>query len=471
MKLKLLSAAVLASLGVAGVAQAVYVSPEGTGQVLLYPYYTVQNGYQTYVNVVNTTDRAKSVKVRILEGMNSQEVLDFNLYLSPNDEWAAKISMTDTGAKISTVDTSCTSGQVTADGVAFRNFQYQSDTINNTTARTREGYIEIIEMGDVSDAAMIANITHTGAIGSRVPKDCAAVRAAATSGAMDSLVSAPTGGLYGFATTIAVGSGLRTTYDAVALGNFWNPIDGGQHTRPGSLLPGLEQVGTDGQLPDGQVFIPLASRNQPVDPVSSVLMHTSVMNDYVVDIGRNSSTNWIVTFPTKRYYTNATVAQALAPFASNWDPKTTKSCDPIDAEYYDREELTTTVTDDDFSPQPEGPGGLTLCHEVNTVTIERDGQSGATLYGAVYTNNIISLAPGYDAGWMRMTFTGDIDNDKVWGDAVRGGNAAVLPGANDTLYGLPVIGFAAFTSENTLEGGLANYMGSTIHKYSTEMAD
>jgi len=34
----------------------------------------------------------------------------------------------------------------------------------------------------------------------------------------------------------------------------------------------------------------------------------------------------------------------------------------------------------------------------------------------------------------------------------------------NTLFGLPVIGFAAFTSENVVGGGLSNYMGSTVHK-------
>lgn len=465
MKMKLLSAAMLAGLSVAGAAQAVFVNPDGTGQVLLYPYYTVQNGYETYVHVVNTTNSVKAVKVRVLEGMNSQEVLDFNLYLSPNDEWAAKIYKTDTGASIRTSDTSCTSGQVTADGIPFRNFQYQGDAINTGTDRTREGYIEVIEMGVVTDPTMAANITHTGTVGSRVPLDCAAVRTAATSGAMDALVDAPTGGLYGFASSIAVGSGLRTSYDAVALDDFWLTLDGGQHTVPGSLLPSLEQVGTDAVLADGTTWVASPVRAQPVDPVSAVLMRHAIMNDYVVDAGRNSSTNWIVTFPTKRFYVNSDpLTQALAPFASPWDPDNTVSCDPIDVAYYDREETSVTLSTDDFSPQPEGPGGNSLCHEVNTVSINRNGDTGATLYGAVFTHNALALDAGYEYGWMRMTFTGDINDDGTNNDAVTGGFAAQLPGVADTLAGLPVIGFSAFTSENTLDAGLANYMGSTVHK-------
>lgn len=475
MKMKLLSAAMLAGLGVAGSAQAVHVNPDGTGQVLLYPYYTVQNGYETYVSVVNTQNTTKAVKVRILEGMNSQEVLDFNLYLSPYDEWSAKIFRTDSGAAIMTTDTSCTSGQVTSSGIEFRNYQYVTDaTAWRTTERTREGYIELIEMGNVVHSTLVTAIKHVNG----VPGNCATVRSAAASGGLlnqSGNVVAPTGGLYGYGTTISVGSGLRTTYDAVALDNFWSALDGGQHTPPGSLLPSLEQVGTDAVLiRDGMAidWAPDGARNQPVDPVSAVLMRSAIMNDYVVDSGRNSSTNWVVTFPTKRFYVNG--PNTATPFSAKWNTSTAESCDPIAVDYWDREENTTVVTEGDFSPLPPGNPGLNLCHEVNTVSIKRDGTgSAASLYGAVYTNNSIQLASGFELGWMKITFTGDANDDGSWFD----GGRALLPGdatvagvgtpSYDTLVGLPVIGYSAFTSENTLAGGLSNYMGSVVHKAET----
>ena len=77
------------ALGVTGAAQAVNVNPDGLGQVLIYPYYTTQDKvlgiapYSSLLSVVNSTASAKAVKVRFLEGKNSQEVLDFNLFLSP----------------------------------------------------------------------------------------------------------------------------------------------------------------------------------------------------------------------------------------------------------------------------------------------------------------------------------------------------------------------------------------------------
>src|SRR4051812_8519493 len=77
-----------------GTVQAVNVSADNRGQVLLYPYYTTRadsagNAYATLLSVINATASAKSVRVRFLEGKNSREVTGFNLFLSPFDVWTA----------------------------------------------------------------------------------------------------------------------------------------------------------------------------------------------------------------------------------------------------------------------------------------------------------------------------------------------------------------------------------------------
>src|SRR5574337_1616624 len=102
----------IGALGVAGAAQAVNVNGNGLGQVLIYPYYTARNdaagnAYNSLLSVVNTTNSVKSVKVRFLEGQNSREVLDFNLFLSPHDVWTAAIGATGSGgASVASSDAS-----------------------------------------------------------------------------------------------------------------------------------------------------------------------------------------------------------------------------------------------------------------------------------------------------------------------------------------------------------------------------
>src|SRR5437868_1639392 len=153
-KRKALFAAVVAGLGTVGTAEAVFIAPNRTGQTLVYPYYTVQNSgtnsWNTYISVVNTTPDAKAVKVRIIEGRTSQEVLDFNLFLSPNDVWTAALVPVDgtdgSAGKIITADASCTAPTIPAGGVPFRNTKYVSEAaaLGHGLDRTREGYIEMI---------------------------------------------------------------------------------------------------------------------------------------------------------------------------------------------------------------------------------------------------------------------------------------------------------------------------------------
>ena len=111
MKKNILSLAVATSVaGAAVTAQAaMYLNPEGTGEVLLFPYYNAQNGNETSMHIVNTSaSEAKAVKVRFLEYVNSQEVLDFNLYLSPSDHFSFTIFQQGDGGAIVTADNSCT---------------------------------------------------------------------------------------------------------------------------------------------------------------------------------------------------------------------------------------------------------------------------------------------------------------------------------------------------------------------------
>src|ERR1044072_1682594 len=145
----------VSALGVTGAAQAVNLNPDGLGQVLIYPYYTTRadaggNAYTSLLSVVNTTSSAKAVKVRFLEGKNSREVLDFNLFLSKHDVWTAAILPSSTGgALVGTLAKSRTPPPIPAGAQAFVNFAYtgsNSDKGGTSLDRSKEGYVEIIEM-------------------------------------------------------------------------------------------------------------------------------------------------------------------------------------------------------------------------------------------------------------------------------------------------------------------------------------
>jgi len=481
MKKTMLHAAILAGLTAAGSAQAVHVNPDGLGQVLLYPYYTVQNGFDTYVHVVNTTNAVKAVKVRFLEGKNSREVLDFNLYLSPNDEWAGVItrSATTDGAVLKTADNSCVApSALPAAGQEFRNFEYQGDSVKDL-ARVREGYIEIIEMGVVPNAGgavvgaetLALDATHdtTG-----VPANCDRVRTAAkttdgnvatATGILNenpgaAYITSPTGGLYGFASLINVNSGMKTSYDAVAVDNFRDAPGGDIHNPPGDTAPSLSDVNTLPDIIDGNTVVAFVPTVAGIDDLSSILMRNQIMNDYVVDADRDSKTDWVITFPTKRFYVNSGDPTPL-PFTEAWDATTSTSCDEISLTYFDREEQTHTVTvDEDFSPKPPVQVVTnTLCNEVNTLSIKPFGATSSYtgLFGANYTAASFSLVDGFSYGWMHV----DFDPASVI--------AGTIGAAATDLVGLPVIGFAGVSNTNgTVQVNgvnvLSNYMGSVTHK-------
>jgi hypothetical protein len=94
LNLKRLSAAcsaTLASAMLASGAGAVNLATDGIGEVAIAPYYTVRDGWQTTMNVINTQDRPIVVKVRVHEGQNSRDVLDFNVALSAYDVFTGVI--------------------------------------------------------------------------------------------------------------------------------------------------------------------------------------------------------------------------------------------------------------------------------------------------------------------------------------------------------------------------------------------
>ncbi len=244
--------------------QAVNVSADGRGQVLLYPYYTTRadsagNLYGTLLSVINATGSAKAVRVRFLEGKNSREVLDFNLFLSPFDVWTAAVlpdPMT-VGAKIGTTDLSCTlpafSASATAPYVSFSNASYSGandDGAGTSLDRSKEGYFEIIEMATYATSSPTGvAVTHVNGVPScrtpAVPDSITPPIAGTPAGPITDIRAAldaqpPSGGLFGALTLINVNSGTDYTADAVALANFYQ--SGSNYQVTGAALPDLTQA-------------------------------------------------------------------------------------------------------------------------------------------------------------------------------------------------------------------------------------
>ncbi|HET9049990.1 MAG TPA: hypothetical protein VFN29_13655 [Chiayiivirga sp.] len=224
MKKNSLTTAIIAGVagvaGLAGVAQAVNLNPDGIGQVLLYPYYTTNGGNTTLFTVVNTADVGKAVKVRFLESLNSKEVLDFNVYMSPFDVWTAAIFDNAGVAGIQTQDTTCVApNKVMTQFTPFRNFEFtnwlpdllgrstDADSVAKNESRKRQGHVEVIEMGDLGGLAH-ANSKHGLYGGVWKPKDCSYFETQWASNAAGTWLN-ETGGVLGMPN---YGRGLHDVY-------------------------------------------------------------------------------------------------------------------------------------------------------------------------------------------------------------------------------------------------------------------
>lgn len=492
MKKSLTQAIALATAIVAGAsAHAANINQDGHGEVLLYPVYTSENGNVTAVSVTNTTDKYKAVKVRFVEGMNSKEVLDFNLYLSPFDVWSGAVTLNAAGNPVLvTQDNSCTAGDIPAAGQPFVNYEYGVGSKKDTESakyhgldRARVGHLEIIEMGEVP-AEMILVGSGSSAVTAKqaiehvngVPGNCAAVRNAFKAGgvwatsasaldANDVGVTIPTGGLYGTAAVVNVAAGWQSSYDAIAVDNTVDPVAGvARHFKPGTVFPDFYSVDPEVTFKDGTS----ASVTDGVDAISAILMKESIQNDYIVGAALNAQTDMVITFPTKRYYVNSApvgttgIHPAAKPFTNGWNEKTASACEKIQVVYTDNEERRLTLEEGQFSPQPEYDNTISLCHETNIFSI-----SGSEVLGGEFVRHNLELDAAYTQGWINIDFTAAA-NTLPAGERELALTAHT--GSRAVLEGLPVIGNSVIVTQNGDVGGLLSNYGATFdHKAVTTL--
>jgi len=387
---------------------AMYINERGTGETLIFPFYSAQSSNATNINIANTTGAHKAVKVRVLEAENSQEVIDFNLYLSPEDHFSFAITADDAtgGATLITRDNSCTVPAIPEGGVALRSLKYagdkraveddpktdadeSKDNYDNTgIGRTQVGYIEVIEMGQLDPAAApvidkdgiasttvkainaAAAITHDA---NGVPADCgilvdawstikgvdgvwlAESKVKPSTGNSEFLANWAGGGLYGYASVINVNQGATFGYDAVAITDHVaaGATGSDMHYQPGDIRPNFTDSALDTKsivsVNGDAVTLDFSGDYDggPVDRVQALnatIMASEVYNDYVTDADIGATTDWLMMFPTKAFHVNGT--EPIEPFSVLWNGQS--ACEPTELSAVDREESTP--------PPPPSPG-------------------------------------------------------------------------------------------------------------------
>lgn len=383
--------AVIAGLGFASAANALVVGPtaaaapavnttavaattlvvntDGIGHINLVPYYSVQAGYDTYVNIVNTDmARGKAVKVRFRGASNSDDVFDFTLLLSPGDKFAFALTKDATSGLPMLVkagapndDTSCTLGGTTGNGINAINGekfvttrlkqQLTGDALAN---EAREGYIEILNMADIPATTpptpLFTAIKHVKNADGKYVAPCTPASLAVmgtnpssyngagdTTSAIAKGLEVPTTGLITNWTVINVAkaasyTGAATAVEArvgsatgpagygnvvmfaqnnVAVSNAAGPnssllytsdplIRGGYISAANYDFPDLSTPYLNATLVGGVQTVTTDPYWQASFLTKSLAV-TSVANEFVTFAGLAAKTDWIFSFPTRRY--------------------------------------------------------------------------------------------------------------------------------------------------------------------------
>jgi len=477
-------------------AGAVALGSGGRGQVLLFPYYTVNANNNTLVSIVNSSGQAKALRVRFAEGQNGRDALSLDVYLGSRDVWTAAIGPNPDnsgGAMLVTHDASCTVPAIPASGIAFSSVAFSGDNADAggaSLARTREGFIEVIEMGTLLNAYPLL-------------QSCAMVVAAWQPAGMwtqdaASGLANPTGGLYGTGYVVNVGQGTIFAYAATALQDFrTDPHDQPRgssatlvlHTAPGAAHPNLADAVSDpaqdavrAEVATDDGFL---TANYPatraIDAVSAVLMASALSNDYSMAAAEGSSTSVVFAYPTRRFYTDPAWAgdAALAPFThlfSGVEHNTETEYAPLLA--YSRSGFVDRP--------PCGTSGCPLSMQMPGTSVELlalgDGANqllGSGLVGFAglefnifqqdpVTGQLVLQTP--QEGWILVDFDGSLSaflNDDAVGPMP---SRFMRPSLEDRIFaGLPVIGFSAqnLVDANAQPGVLANYSSAVAHRVRT----
>lgn len=485
MKKKILAMSIAAGMSVfaGGASAGMEINANGVGYINILPYYSAQGDNVSMFSVTNTsTTTYKLAKVRFRGAEFSDDVFDFQLFLSPQDVYTFYVARdAATGeAKFYTDDNSCTlPARATLNGAPLST-QRLVGSAEQKLAGTREGYVEVISMADVSDAVVQATIKHSGHNGmtlsnalSKPVCDPAILGSSTNAIDLTTKLSAPTGSLMSWGIVADLKSTKAFTMTATAISPtgadvpvkalYWRQADlqldvyaGGAAVLDNAtvttysadnalaLIPPYEfdlpDLSTPYNAATGTLTTPALQRNA----VTALFADKgTVVTEYVTDDGIAASTDVVLSQPTRRFYYTFSGSTALNPAVSGANGIYANT--DFSAA---RGGLTTVKTPAAYGREEQAfnvgtPGGIVISPnvgapdspfyvrgEVSVVTINQGQTTKSESLGAQLTN-VDYLFSGFAPadGWMKL----NVQNTKA-ADA-----------------NLPVIGFTAINMFN--QGG------------------
>jgi hypothetical protein len=437
-KKKLLSSAMVVAMAsgiaISNNANAIHVSEDNIGQVLLAPYYTVKDGNTTKFKIVNTrSDVAVKAKVVFRSMAQSTEVLDFICYLSPNDVCVFEVVDIGGQAYLQSNDDSLKNGNTFA-SVAPVSVKLYDERMKARDANdiNEIGHVEVIgayaASGSIDGVAIkpgiskfdllkIFNSPRPGADG------VASIRGYTTFSADPNLVR-----LTGSVEVVKAGNSDRMGYTIPALvGSVGDNVVAGL-VNPRSFAGGvITGIPFDGrviacpvydtsvvQVSESAIGLGFAADcGDNTFEIEHALATRTVIGTYEDGVNKNAGPNGtsvLVTFPTKYRHRMTHVCTAAQPtpaevanayYTPPFNPTGTVN---ISLAGFDNQENSIKSADPDFSGAPETPTDR-LFAEVNMYTPSWPYESGAYylglngLAGCSYAG-VPALAMTYK--WMRI---------------------------------------------------------------------
>jgi len=419
--------------------QAVQLNPDGHGEVLIYPYYTVRQGedgsaYNTLLLLTNNTDDAKAVHLIMYEGRNGVLFADTTVFLKPRDMWTAALSPEgDSHLLYMTKDESC----------LFSNRKssvFPSWDMGLGTS-PQEGYIEVFEMGTIPSTTQ----TYRSLLGG----NCDGVRQTAE----QDVVGKNTGGLIGNTTIINVQSGFSFSVPVVALDQFAKPGTalGYYGYAAGSIYPSLTLAHPISVVPgNGEDLLLISEWENGVDAVKAVLKVDTITNEYVLANSTISKTAWVLN-----------TSSSLYPLADTWSSFDIADINfSIEPVLYDREGNSYRRWSGPIGVPPPGWGKPTAVNESNKV-IEFQPSDSALFFSTAPIDNGLWRPSEFINGFVNLEVGGEpLKNNKT---KIIRADGTILENQSVTYYGAPVMGFSAMTYTNAVIDLPGGKVGRSIY--------
>ncbi|WP_409525895.1 hypothetical protein [Nitrincola sp. MINF-07-Sa-05] len=240
--------------------QAQVLGDDGVGEVLLFSFFSTQQGWDSYLNISHQPGDSGAFRVLIREGYNGEKVTSFNVYNSST--WRASLSAQGNGSVLRVAEGGClVTGSTQIEGAGAE-----------IALSTSMGMIEVYALPTSAETVgescdQIGDWSRDGRW---------------LSGVAQQTLVAPYAELSGEMMLVNVAKGLATEYPAIAFREFMhNPV----HPKPQADKPDLSST-REG-----------AYRLNQLLQVSEDMLG----NDVTMDASINAQTDWIISYPLIGY--------------------------------------------------------------------------------------------------------------------------------------------------------------------------